>query len=177
MKFALQLKIDVADGYLDATNLSNDADAYKEALANPSDVDGMIAVEIDGQTFGDNYSDPLLRLAADWVRKVPWILAGDTETIALRNSGQCFAFVPTGESVELSFFEGTEMEIEEYILEPTTVRLQHFIEESLELGDQLIALWANADGAASADEDYRDLSTLLDEAKTAWHDFQLHQRR
>jgi hypothetical protein len=98
--------------------------------------------------------------------------------VALRNSEQCFAFVPAGESVEISFFTGSETEIEDYILEPTTVRLEAFVTESLKAADTLVALVRGLDATLlHSNEDCKDLMTSLSEAQKAWHDYQLHARR
>jgi hypothetical protein len=98
--------------------------------------------------------------------------------VALRNSEQCFAFVPAGESVEVSFFTGSETEIEDYILEPTTVRLEAFVLESLNAGEQLVALVRGLGPSLITDnEDCKDLLLSLTEAQKAWHDYQLHARR
>ena len=143
------------------------------------DLVGRLAIVIDGQEAPAAYEEPMLRLVDLWLRKIPWIVGGDTETVTLRNSEHCFAFVPAGNSVELSFFAGTESEIEESLLEPVTVKTDIFVAGVLSLGERVWTLCQRTDGAAAeaSDDPVRDLQTSLTEARRAWRDHQLHQRR
>ena len=178
MKLTLDLALDVGDTTLDVATVLQSLDTHREALLPLDAIEGRIVLQIDGQETALPYSDPLVRLMDLWLRKLPWIVGGDTETVALRNSEQCFAFVPAGASVELSFFTGTEAEVEDYLLEPTVVRQDIFVAEVLRLGERLVELLTAIDAAAlSSNEACRDLQTSLGEAKAAWHDHQLHQRR
>lgn len=176
MKFALDFDIDVGDQVLDSAAFL--AQAATPSLPDFGDVTGRIAVHVDGGDVCGGYSDPLVRLVDQWLRKLPWIIGGDTETVALRNAERCFAFVPAAESVEISFFDGTEVEVEEYVLEPCTVRMETLVSESIALAERLIAALARVDAAAAAaQEDCRDLGVSLAEAKRVWHEHQLHLRR
>lgn len=141
--------------------------------------EGRLIASIDGEdAFGDFPPDPVIRLVESWLRKLPWIISGDTETVALRNSEHCFAFVPSGESVEVSFFTGSEAEIEDYVLEPINVRRDAFVQQSIALGERIVALInALEPSLMQSNEDCRDLHTSLTEAQKAWHDYQLHARR
>ena len=85
--------------------------------------------------------------------------------------------MPAGGGVELSLFEGTELEVEEYIFEPVTIRLETLITASFEMGDALLTLLEKIDPAlAEEDEDCRDLKSDLEESKKAWHNYELHRR-
>ena len=181
MKFSLEALIAKEtddDAVVSATELESAADLSAEAsdLAN---AEGRLVASVDGtELFGEYIQEPIVRLVDGWLRKLPWIIGGDTETVALRNSEQCFAFVPTGESVELTFFVGTEAEIEEYIAEPTVVRLELFVEQSLAVGQRMVRLLRRLDESLlETNEDCRDLLTSLTEAERAWHDYELHNRR
>jgi hypothetical protein len=178
MKFSLDFRILVGDEGVDAGTVSSQLDEHRDTLADIGGVEGAIVVKLDGEeTCADQY-DPLLRLADQWVRKIPWVVAGDTETVPLRNSEHCFAFVPAGESVEFSFFLGSELEIEEYVVEPTTVRLETFANESIRLAERLLELVRAVNPELlDSSEDCRDLSASLEEGRKAWRDYQLHQRR
>ena len=139
---------------------------------------GRIALVVDGEDVFGEHADPVVRLVDSWLRKLPWVISGDTETVALRNSEQCFAFVPAAESVEISFFHGSEAEIEEYVTEPLNCRLDVFVRESLAMGQRVLDVVRTVDAELlQANEDCRDLQTSLDEAKRAWHDYELHNRR
>lgn len=178
MKFTLDAHLDSGDGVISASDFLARMDALREQITDISLHEGRLVVGFDGTEALKEYSDPLVRLMDGWLRKLPWIIGGDTETVALRNSEQCFAFVPAGESVELSFFTGSETEIEDYILEPTTVRLDAFVAESFAAAEAIVELIRGLDATLlQSNEDCKDLMTSLTEAQKAWHDYQLHARR
>ncbi len=178
MKFDLTYKIRVGDEVIDSDQALSHIDTYRDRLTPVGGVDGALVLRVDGDEYcGDQY-DPIVRLATHWVRKVPWVLGGDTETVAFRNSEHCFAFVPAGESVEVSFFVGTETEIEEYVCEPLIVRLDAFAPQSLALADHVLKLARALDPrVVDSEEDVRDLAVSLEEGRAAWRDYQLHNRR
>lgn len=178
MKFDLTYKIRVGDEVVDPDQVLANIDTYRDQLMPVGGVEGALVLRIDGEEYcGDQY-DPIVRLATHWVRKVPWVLGGDTETVAFRNSEHCFAFVPAGESVEISFFVGTETEIEEYVCDPLIVRLDAFAPQSIALADRVLKLVRALDpNLPGSDEDVRDLVVTLDEGRAAWRDYQLHNRR
>lgn len=179
MKFELVLKI-LVDDDTDAVipDVIQNAESYKEALSSMHSLEGRLVCAINGKTVSDDYGDPILRLAHIWLSKVAWVIGGDTETVALRDSERCFAFVPTGESVEISFFNGTEEEIEDYVFEPTHVRLEDFAKQSIRVGEELSELVSAVDSSLwESDEDCKDLKTSVEEAKKAWHDFEIHRGR
>lgn len=177
MKFALDYQVDVGDATIDAAMLQSQLDQHRDTLSDVSQLYGAVRIILDGQVQDLDYADPLVRLADQWVRKIPWIISGDTETLALRDSEQCFAFMPTGDSVELSFYNGTESEVEDYVLEPTIVRAEVLVPEILRVGEEIVALVKSLDaGALESDEDCRDLATSVAEAQRAWKDHLRRQR-
>lgn len=179
----MNLKIDFVllvgdDDAVDSAAFLDGLARYKGDLEDISALEGRLTVNFDGPNVCDEFADPVIRLVDSILRKLPWIIGGDTETVALRNSEQCFAFVPAGESVELSYFTGSETEIEDYIFEPVTVRLDAFVNQSIAMGERLLQIIAGIDPALSTDnEDAKDLQTSFDEAKRAWRDYLLHNRR
>jgi hypothetical protein len=178
MKFSLDFDLDTADTSVDSATFLKKIDSYRDQLSEITDLEGRVIVRIDGKDVCGEYSDPIVRLVDQWLRKLPWIIGGDTETLALRNSEHCFAFVPAAESVEVSYFLGSEMEIEEYIVDPVTIRLDGFVTESLAMGDRLIGILKAGDAKLlDSSEDCKDLQTSLNEAKRSWREYQLHQRR
>ncbi|MBI3180215.1 MAG: hypothetical protein HYZ27_11165 [Deltaproteobacteria bacterium] len=178
MKFELDFKLRVDDRAIDSRGVMSSIDALRTAYPNLVGLEGAVMVKLDGRVVCDELYEPILRFVGQWVRKVPWVVSGDTETVAFRNSENCFAFVPAGESVEFSFYVGSENEVEEYVVEPTTIRLQAFAEETLRLGEQLLQMVLGVDpGLVNSDEDCRDLALSVDEGRKAWKEHQLHQRR
>ncbi len=178
MKVSLDFSIRVDDVAVPSKTLLAEPEKYREAINANGALEGAVLVELDGERHCGEYFDPLLRLGAQWIRRLPWVLAGDTETVAFRDSEHCFGFVPTGDSVELSFFVGSSAEVEEYVVEPSLVRLDAFVKESLSLCERLVeAVRALSPSLVEEDEECRDLIASLAEAKEAWRTHQLHQRR
>ncbi|MEM6730484.1 MAG: hypothetical protein AAF658_02955 [Myxococcota bacterium] len=178
MKLELAVTLLIDDEPVAIADALKKADELGESLSSLHSLEGQLVCTVNGKVVTDDYSDPLLRLAHIWLSKVAWVIGGDTETVALRDSERCFAFVPTGESVELSFFSGTEEEIEEYVFEPTHVRLEDFATQSIAVGNQLSDLINAVDGSLwESDEDCKDLKTSMEEAKKAWHDYEIHRNR
>lgn len=178
MKFDLDYKIHLDDEVFDSQTWVANIEAQAEKIGDIGSLEGAIVLTVDSVKHCDELVEPILRFVAQWVRKLPWIITGDTETVAFRNSEHCVAFVPAGESVELSFFEGTESEIEEYVLEPCHIHLDAFANKSIGLAEKLLAMVEKVDPKMSEEnEDCRDLRISLEEARNAWHDYQVHQRR
>ena len=178
MKFALEFTLDAGDESLDSASFLKEIDTHRGDVSDISLLEGRILVRFDGKDVCGDYSDPMVRLADQWLRKLPWIIGGDTETVALRNTEHCFAFVPAGESVEISYFLGSETEIEEYVVDPTTVRLEAFVNESIKVGERLVEIVRAVDsGLLTSNEDVKDLQTSLAEAKRSWREHQIHLRR
>lgn len=179
MNFKIDFVLLVGDDEtVDSASFLESLERYRAELDDVSSVEGRLIVQFDGPNVCDDFADPVIRLVDSILRKLPWIIGGDTETVALRNSEQCFAFVPAGESVELSYFTGSETEIEDYIFEPVTVRLEAFVNQSIAMGERLLKIIGKVDEALlTSNEDAKDLKTSFDEAKRAWRDYQLHQRR
>ena len=178
MKFALEFTLDTDGNMVDSASFLKNVDSHRGQSDAISQLEGRLIVRLDGADVCGEYSDPIVRLIDQWLRKLPWIIGGDTETVALRNSERCFAFVPAGESVEFSYFQGSETEVEEYVVEPSTMRLEVFVNETIRVGDRLVEIIRALDAKLpDNNEDCRDLMTSLGEAKRAWRDYQLHARR
>jgi hypothetical protein len=178
MNFVLDYKIRIDGNELDSRAFAKDIATYKSKLADVGALEGAIVMQIDGKAVCGEQYDPIVRLLGQWVGKIPWILAGDTETVALRHSEHCFAFVPAGESVEISFFVGSESEVDEYIVEPTTVRLEAFATETLKMAERVVEMIRAAEPSLlERHEDVRDLMLSLADGRKAWRDHQLHNRR
>ncbi len=177
MRLQLDFEFEINDQPVAGEVIVGDLDSYKEALTDIVMEQGRLLMQVDGQGDSGDYEEPLVRLVGQWLRKVQWVISGDTETIAFRNSETCFAFIPAGGGVEVSLFEGTELEVEEYIIEPVTLRLETFVLSSIEMGDRMIKVIESVDpGLLESDEDCKDLKNDLEESKKAWHDFEIHKR-
>lgn len=178
MKFELDYKIELDDEMLDSTTIESNPESYRDSLGDDlSGIEGALVLRIDGQEYCAEYVDPLLRLCDQFISKLRWVLAGDTETVAYRNSEHCFAFVPAGESVELAFFTGTEMEIEDYVLDPTNIHLDLFAPAAISVTERVLEVMRKlAPNGCDGNVDCQDLQASLKEARDAWKDYQLHRR-
>ncbi len=177
MKLALDFLLRLGDEVIDSKTVLEKADTFKERIKGEALLEGAVVVRLDSKAYCQETFDPILRLGGQWVRKLPWILTGDTETVAYRNSEHCFAFVPAGDSVEMSFFVGSENEVEEYLLEPANVRIDTFATESLKLVERLLEMVRKVSPSLDGNDDARELKDSLEEGKKAWRDYQLHNRR
>jgi len=178
MKFSLQHRIRVGDDAKPVAELLSNLDKYKDELSDPSAIEAALVCNVDGVEYCADLYEPIFRLMDQWIRKLPWIIGGDTETVQFRNSEHCFAFVPAGEGVELSIYLGAEMEVEEYVLEPTTVRLDQFATESIRAVEELMSLAKKVDpDVAESNDDARELASSLGEGRKAWREHQLRARR
>ena len=165
------------DQHFSVETLINDFDSHKDNLSDIVREEGRISVNHNCRQDSGDCNEPLIRLAGQWMRKLQWIIAGDSGNHPFRNSEQCFAFMPAGGGVELESFRGTELEVEEYIFEPVTIRLEAVITAGFEMGDALLTLLDKIDPAlAEEDGDCRDLKSDLEESKKAWHNYELHRR-
>jgi len=178
MNFELDTKIVIGEEATDASTVLSQFESHRAAFSDISVVLGTVVARIDGTEYGADLRDPIVRLVDQWVRKLPWVLGGDTEAVAFRNSEHCYAFVPAGDAVEFSHFAGSESEVEDYLLDPTTVRLDAFATQTLKMGEKVLELVKLADPALlTSNEDCRDLATSVDEGRKAWREYQLHNRR
>jgi hypothetical protein len=178
----MKLKIDFRARSADSAQTISSAEllsspaAHRDAIGDVGAMKGAIILQDEADAALDVY-DPLLRLTERWVSKVSWVIGGDTETVAHRDSEHCFAFVPAGDGVEISFYVGTESEIEDYIIEPFTVGLEGYVTQSIALGDNVLSLVRSLDpDALDANEDCRDLKRNLDEAREAWKEYKRQRR-
>lgn len=178
MKFILNYEFDLEDGMLSADELESNLDEKASTLSDVAQEEGRIVVLVDDEDVCGEYSEPLVRLVNQWLRKVKWLIGGDTETLPFRNTEQCFGFEPSGSSVEFCFYDGTELEVEEYIVEPVNVHLDKLIEESVRLGERALRVVEVANPeAAESDEDCLELRAGLEELRDSWHQHELRQRR
>ena len=178
MKVSLELHFLNEDASVtSAEKLLND-NALLEDFDDIRYVEGRIQASFDDEKIEVDYEEPILRLVNQWVRRVPWIIGGDTESIAFRNTEECYGFVPLGDTVELSLFEGSESEVESYLIEPHTVRLADFVATSIKMGETMLKVVKAVDASLlESDEDCKELVSDLEEARRAWKEFEMHGRR
>ena len=178
MKVSLELHLLDDDASVKSAEKLLTEPALLEELGDIRYVEGRIQAAFDDQPIAVEYEEPILRLVNQWVRRLQWVIGGDTESIAFRNSEECYGFVPLGDTVELCLFEGSESEVERYIIEPQTVRLSDFVQTSIQMGETMLAIVkASDESLLESDEDCKELVSDLDEARRAWKDFELHGRR
>jgi hypothetical protein len=179
MSFQIDFTVDVGGGPVPSQRVLEQPSDYREALAKIGvGIEGSLILSFGNRCAAPDFVEPLVRLADGWLRKLRWLLGGDTETLALRNSEECFALIPTGGAVEISFFQGDESEIDQYIIDPTTVRMDDFASASIAMGRRLLEVLKAIDATLlTRSEDCKDLQASVDDAESAWHDHKAHQRR
>ncbi|MEE2962356.1 MAG: hypothetical protein VYA34_16605 [Myxococcota bacterium] len=176
MNFSIDYEFSFSDKTLRGKDLASDYESHRSDLADIVMLSGRIAFEINGQAHTGDYEEPVVRLVGQWIRKLQWIISGDTETIPFRDSEQCFGFMPAGQGVEFSQFYGTELEVDEYVIEPVTIRLDKLVGESLIMGERLLELIAKIDESLLRSDEYcSELKGDLEEARQAWRDYELHR--
>lgn len=171
MNFQIDLMLALGDNHLRIAEVLANLDALRsqhhEDLSDLGSIEGVITI-ISKPSEDSLLDEPVVRLMADWIRKVRWVVGGDTETVALRNSEHCFGFEPNEKTLEVSLFVGAESEIETYLVEPQGGLLINYAKESIEMGERLIELLKALDSDfVKKDEDCLDLITSLDEARVA----------
>ena len=75
MKVALDYRIRVGDTLVDSKNASQHLDTLRGQVAKEGTLEGPMLLILDGAEHGAELVDPLLRLGAQWIRKLPWILS------------------------------------------------------------------------------------------------------
>ena len=178
MKFHLDYSVEVNDEPCGSSQIQEKIEEHREELSKIDQLYGEViltAGDSSGQDLG-TISEPIVRLLDRWLRKVQWVIGGDTETIACMNSEHCFAFIPAGESVEISLFVGDEEEIEEYIVEPVTIRLADFVQASIALADNFLKFVQTiGPDVLETSEGCKELSGILNDVRGAWREHQMHR--
>ena len=178
MKFQLDYNVEVNDEPCASSQIQQKIEEHRDELVKIDDLYGEIVLSVMGSADQEpgTISEPVVRLLDRWLRKTQWVIGGDTETIACMNSEHCFAFVPAGESVEVSLFIGDEAEIEEYIIEPVTVRLEEFVTASLTVSDNFLAFVQSIDAELlQTSEGCKELVSILNDVKGAWREHQMRR--
>ncbi len=166
MAFSLEIQVKKDDEIV-----SLDAFQKEASAADLLEAEGFIVPFFNGEALldvnnGEFEADPLIGLVNNWLQKMPWLIAGDEECVPLRNSPFCFGFEPVGNSVRLYFYEGTEGDVENLILEPVSVPLADFCQAALAIGKTIVDLTASSD---EEPEELSELSSILNEFKEAWN--------
>jgi hypothetical protein len=178
MKFQLDYRVEISDEPVSSAEIPDKIEEHRDELVKIDDLYGEIVLQAMGDAGQDSgaVSEPIIRLTERWLRKLQWVIGGDTETIPCMNSEHCFAFVPAGESVEISLFIGDESEVEEYLVEPVTVRLELLVNESLRLAKALIGLVETIEPSLLESNDgCKELGAVLGEVAQAWREHQQHR--
>jgi hypothetical protein len=176
MKFGLEILLTSEDKAIPLAELQKSLELAKTVCANPEKIEGAIIPMVASKPAMEPYSDPLLPLLEQWLLKLPWLLAGDTETIPLRNQERTFGFETVSEVVDISCYLGTQNEVEEYILEPVQVPLEQLCESTIGAAKQLLRVLDQVDATfADRAADVRTLKEACVEAERALKNFRLQR--
>lgn len=177
MKFGLDILITSDEKAVPLAELQKNAELAKTLFANPEKIDGAIMPMINGKAAMEAYSDPLLPLLEQWLLKLPWLLAGDTETIPMRNAERTFGFETVKEVVDISCYLGTQNEVEEYILEPVQVPLEALCESAIAASKLVMKVLDQVDPKFTENQaDARTLKEASVEAERALKNFRLQRQ-
>ncbi len=165
MSFSLEIRVKKDDEILALSDYQKVASA-DELL----EAEGFIVPLLNGEALldtdsGEFEADPLIGLINNWMQKMPWLIGGDEECVPLRNSPFCYGFEPAGGAVRFYFYEGTEGDVENLILEPVSVSLADLCNASLNMASAIVD--ATADSAGEPEE-LSELNAILSEFKEAW---------
>ena len=176
MKFGLDILITSDEKAIPLAELQKNAELCKSLLANPEKIDGAIMPVVNGKGAMDAYSDPLLPLLEQWLLKLPWLLAGDTETIPMRNAERTFGFETVSDVVDISCYLGTQNEVEEYILEPVQVPVESLCELTIAASKQVLKAVESVDPKlATSSTDMKTLKDASVEAERALKNYRLQK--
>jgi hypothetical protein len=171
MKFGLEIRILHGDKDVNTDELAKSAELAQAVLASPDGIEGAIVPTTNGKAAMDHFFDPLLPLLEQWMLKMPWCLAGDTETVFLKNSEHAFGFEPMSEALQLSFYVGQGNEVEQYVLEPLALSLENFCDESIKAVKQLVNLINKVRPGADQNGDVKTLKDAMQEADKALREY------
>ena len=142
------------------------------------DVYGAITVSRSGKEIADQKPDPVLPLVTNFVRAVPYLIDGETETVLLSESANGFSFEPSGDDIFFSFFSGDAYEPDEYYVEQTAIPIAEFGEQVLAMGERLRDIIKVADPEFFERDEYsKTLVEFIDLGRKAFKTFKLEVER
>ncbi|MBK8013318.1 MAG: hypothetical protein IPK13_18430 [Deltaproteobacteria bacterium] len=142
------------------------------------DVYGAVTVSRAGKEIAERKPDPVLPLVTNFVRAVPYLIDGETETVLLSESANGFLFEPSGDDIFFSFFSGDAYEPEEYYIEHTSIPIAEFGEQVLAMGERLRDIIKVADPEFFERDEYsKTLVEFIDLGRKAFKTFKLEVER
>jgi hypothetical protein len=171
MKFGLEIRILHDEKDVNVSELVKQSELAKAVLSAPEKLEGALVPVTNGKPAMDAFYDPLLPLLESWMLKMPWCLAGDTETVFLKNSEHAFGFEPVSEALQLSFYVGQGNEVEEYVLEPVALALENFCDVSIQAVKQLLTLIGQVKPGADQAGDVKTLKEATLEADKSLREY------
>jgi hypothetical protein len=154
-----------------------EASRLKASLKFP-DVYGAVIVSRNGKEIVPRRPDPIFSLVTNFVRSVPFIIDGETETVVLAESENGFMFEPSGEDVMFSCFAGDAYEPDELLLQPTDIPLKKLGEQVLSMGERLRDLIKQIDPGVFERDDYsKSLIEFLEMGRDRFKHYQLEVER
>jgi hypothetical protein len=153
------------------------AEKHKAKLDFPGAY-GAITISEKGKEKLERKPDPILPLITKFVRTVPYLIDGETETILLTESETGFLLEPAKDDVLISCFVGDSVEPEEFLLEPVTVPLQALGEQILSMAERMRDVLKKVSPELfEGDGDGKSLEEFIDMSRTSFKTFKLEVQR
>jgi len=139
---------------------------------------GAIIFSDKGKEKLDRKPDPILPLVTKFVRTIPYLIDGESETILLSESENGFLLEPSSDDVIVSCFIGDGFEPEEFLLEPTTVALKDLGEQILSMAERLRDVVKKVSPELFEDDgEGKSLEEFIDMSRTSFKTFKLEVER
>ena len=143
-----------------------------------SDLYGAVTVSRNGKEIAERRSDPIVQLMTNFVRALPYVIDGESETVLLTESANGYMFEPSGDEVLFSFFAGESYEPDEFFVEREGIDLTDFGEQVLRMSVALRDLVQKLDGQFFERDDYaKSFIEFIDIGKKAFKTFKLEVER
>ncbi len=139
---------------------------------------GAIIFSEKGKEKIDRKPDPILPLITKFVRTIPYLIDGESETILLSESETGFLLEPAKDDVLVSCFVGDAYEPEEFLLEPTSVPLAQLGEQILSMAERMRDMLKKVSPESfDSDGDGKSLEEFIDMSRTSFKTFKLEVER
>lgn len=139
---------------------------------------GAIIFSDKGKERLERKADPILPLITKFVRTIPYLIDGESETILLSESENGFLLEPSGDDVMISCFVGDAYEPEGFLLDPTSMELQVLGEQILSMAERMRDILKKVSPESfEGDGDGKSLEEFIDTSRSSFKTFKLEVER
>ena len=139
---------------------------------------GAIIFSEKGKERLERKADPILPLITKFVRTIPYLIDGESETILLSESENGFLLEPSGDDVNVSCFVGDAYEPEEFLLDPVSMELQVLGEQILSMAERMRDILKKVSPESfDNDGEGKSLEEFIDMSRSSFKTFKLAVER